>query len=158
MLNSLKFTLVISSGKTIPERISIGKIVILLSVPQEKFSEGKIIGLHWNRKLLFPALNFKADHSAFLTSKFRQNKMILHKHNIDVSKSSQNALNIIMGMNSSSGDVSEELKSLAMYSVNKVNASIIVDKLLREMFYSLNWNSSNCQWNARPNKGKLKAL
>ena len=71
--------------------------------------------------------------------------MILHKQNIDVSKSSQNALNIIMGMNSSSGDVSEELKSLAMYSVNKVNASIIVDKLLGEMFYSLNWNSSNCQ-------------
>ena len=94
---------------------------------------------------MFSALNFKADHSAFFTSKFRQNKMILHEQNIDVSKSSQNALNIIMGMNSSSGDVSEELKSLAMYSVNKVNASIIVDKLLREMFYSLNWNSSNCQ-------------
>ena len=45
-----------------------------------------------------------------------------------------------------------------MYSVNKVNASITVDKLPREMFYSLNWNISNCQWNDRPNKGKLKSI
>ena len=45
-----------------------------------------------------------------------------------------------------------------MYSRNKVNASIIVDKLPREMFYSLNWISSNYHWNVGPDKAKLKII